>query len=350
MAYSLNSKIRNLKPYDPIQGTYRIRLDANESFRQPPKEILSKISDVVAKIEYNRYPDPYAEELCHAFADFYQIDPVNVMAGNGSDELISIINEAFLMKGESVMTLSPDFSMYRFYCGIGETKCFEYQKKDDYSVDIDELIRMVNDYKIRMLIFSNPCNPTSKGIKRDDIRRLVQSVDALVVLDEAYMDFWNQSMLCEAENYDNLIILKTCSKAIGMAGIRLGFAIANQTLIRTLKAVKSPYNVNIVSQKIGTLLLREEKWINSCIQELVASKNALYDKLKRVESNNMNRMTVYNSATNFIFIKISDGEKVFENLMKQGIAVRCFGNYLRITAGTLEENEDFITAFETALQ
>lgn len=350
MGYNVNSKIKNLKPYDPIQGSYRIRLDANESFRQPPKEILSKISNAVVDVAYNRYPDPYAEELCQAFSDFYQIDSKNVMVGNGSDELISIINAAFLMKGESVMTLSPDFSMYRFYCGINETKCFEYQKASDFSVNIDNLIRMVQDNKIRMLIFSNPCNPTSMGIKREEIRHLIHSVDALVVLDEAYMDFWDQSMLGEAEKFDNLIILRTCSKAIGMAGIRLGFAVAGQKLIHSLKAVKSPYNVNTVSQKIGTIILHQQDWLRSCTREITASKDALYQMLKHVESNHKGRFIVLQGVTNFVMIKISGGEKTYQSLLKQGIAVRCFGDYLRITAGTMAENEEFIRAFEEALQ
>lgn len=349
MAYSVNAKIRNLKPYDPIQGNYRIRLDANESFRQPPKEIMDKIKDAAASVAYNRYPDPYADELCHAFADFYHIDPENVMAGNGSDELISILSGAFLMKGEGVMTLSPDFSMYRFYCGINETKCYEYQKNPDFTVNVDDLIRMVQDYKIRMLIFSNPCNPTSLGLRREEVRHLIRSVDALVVLDEAYMDFWDQSLLEEVENYDNLIILKTCSKAIGMAGIRLGFAVANPTLIRSLKAVKSPYNVNAVSQKIGTVILKKKEWLQTCLQEILASKRALYTMLKRMVSNHEDHITVIDGVTNFVMIQISDGERVYQNLLKQGIAVRCFGNYLRVTAGTMEENEDFIRAFEAAL-
>lgn len=349
MAYVLNEKIRELKPYDPVNGDYHIRLDANESFREPPARIISKITEAAAEIPYNRYPDPFASELCQNFAKFYNVDAANVTAGNGSDELISIINSAFLMKGDTVMTLSPDFSMYKFYCSINETKCVEYQKQPDFSIDIDKLIFLIKEYNIKMLIFSNPCNPTSKGIKREEIRRLIRGVGALVVLDEAYMDFWDQTMLGEVESYDNLIILRTCSKAFGMAGIRLGFAVANSALTNSLKAVKSPYNVNIFTQKAGTIILSEQEWVHSCTNEIVKSKDELYAMLKRVEKNNSNKMTVYDSVTNFILIKMSESLRVFNSLLRAGIAVRYLGDYLRVSAGNTEENIEFIKNFKNII-
>lgn len=349
MPYSLNSKIRNLVPYEPIVGTYPVRLDANESFLTPPPELLSKIKDSVASISFNRYPDPYAQELCQAFADYYSISAENVMAGNGSDELISLLLGAFLMKGEGVMTLSPDFSMYRFYGGISEAKCVEYHKRKDFSVDIDDLIQTIKQNEIRMLIFSNPCNPTSLGLKREDIRRLVSSVDSLVVLDEAYMDFWDQSMLGEVNNYDNLIILRTCSKFIGMAAARLGFAVANRTLIRALKAVKSPYNVNAVSQNVGTVVLNEKAWLQSCLKEIIQSRDSLVVSLQELEAAKTGRIKVLDPVTNFVMIQMSDSETVYQTLLEQGIAVRCFEGSLRVSAGSKQENEKFLKAFTAAL-
>jgi histidinol-phosphate aminotransferase len=227
MAYEVNEKIRELVPYQPITGNYRIRLDANESFLVPENEILKAIQKDAVSVAFQRYPDPIAQELCEAFAKAYNVNVENVVAGNGSDELISLLFSSFLMKGECAVTLSPDFSMYSFYCGIAEGQNKEFKKRDDFSFSIDDLIDFVNKNKARMLIFSNPCNPTSLGVKREEIRKLVSSVNALVVLDEAYMDFWDQSMLSEVNQYDNLIILRTCSKAIGAASLRLGFAVSN---------------------------------------------------------------------------------------------------------------------------
>lgn len=349
MPYVVNAKIRDLEPYQPVQGDYRIRLDANESFLQPPPALLARIGSEAASVAFNRYPDPLAEELCRAFAGFYGIDPADVAAGNGSDELISLLISAFLMKGECVTTLSPDFSMYWFYGGISETKCRVYPKKQDFTVDIDDLIRDVNESGTRMLIFSNPCNPTSLGLKREEIRRLVCSVDALVVLDEAYMDFWDQSLLGEERNFDNLVILRTCSKAAGMAALRLGFAVANPKLIRFLKAVKSPYNVNAVSQQIGTLLLREKEWLDSCRKEIIASRDAIFAGLKQFEKERPGRLCVFDTVTNFVTIGLRDSAAVSAKLKEYGIAVRCFDGFLRVTAGSKQENDEFLWTFSKIL-
>ncbi len=345
MTYRLNEKIRGLQPYDPITGNYPIRLDANESFQPIPSCVASKILEAAAFMPYNRYPDPLAAELCKSFASYHKINAENVTAGNGSDELISVICSAFLMKGDVMMILSPDFSMYHFYSTIMETKCIEYQKNLDLTIDVDGLIAAVNQNNVKMIIFSNPCNPTSLGLKRAEVRRLITCVNALVVLDEAYMDFWNESLLDEADSYDNLIILRTCSKAFGMAGIRLGFAVANFTLTNALRAVKSPYNVNLLTQKIGSIVLNEQDFIHTAIAEIIASKENLYSEIKRIEGTHENIMHVYPSVTNFVFIKMGKAEEMYHALLKAGIAVRFMGGFLRITAGSGEENAELIRAF-----
>lgn len=349
MPYVLNSKIRELKPYDPIQGRYPVRLDANESFCKPPAELLARITEAIASIDFNRYPDPYAKELCRSFADYYGVGADNVTAGNGSDELISVIMGSFVQKGESVMTLSPDFSMYRFYSSMNETKCVEYQKAPDFSVGVDELVSLVKNYDVRLLIFSNPCNPTGRGICREEMRRLVHSVDALVVLDEAYMDFWDQSLVGETENYDNLIVLRTCSKLFGMAAARLGFAVANPSLTGAIRAVKSPYNVSACTQKIGSIVYREREWIASCLREIRKSQAELFTVLCSMGKSHGDRMTVFDSVTNFTFLRAAQAGKIYEELLDSGIVVRRFGDYLRITAGTHEENMVLIKQMERIL-
>lgn len=347
--YQLNEKIRDLKPYDPISGDYAIRLDANESFLPLPDSVLTKMADVVQKIPYNRYPDPLASALCQSFAEAYCLRPELVTAGNGSDELISMICSAFLMRGERAMTVEPDFSMYRFYAALSEAEVVCFHKDDDLKVDVDALIRTACEQKVRLLMFSNPCNPTSLGLKREDIRKLVRSVPALVVLDEAYMDFWDQSLLQEVEAYDNLLILRTCSKALGMAGIRLGFAIANPTITNALRAVKSPYNVNTLTQTLGVLALSEQAWEQTAREEILASKHTLYRRMKELELQYPGEMRLFESCTNFVFVKMKRSKAVFEALLQKGIAIRFMGDYLRITAGTPAENTAFLTAFEEAL-
>ena len=198
--YELNEKIRDLTPYDPITGTYPIRLDANESFLSLPEELRARIGEAAACAAFNRYPDPLASELTSAFADFYEISPDLVTVGDGSDELLSLLCNAFLMKGESMMVLPPDFSMYAFYASIAEARVVTCPKRAYLTIDVDAVIEKAREENVRLILFSNPCNPTSTGLSREDARRLIRSGSALVVLDEAYMDFWDQSLLQEEES------------------------------------------------------------------------------------------------------------------------------------------------------
>ena len=254
--YTLNEKIRDLEPYEPIAGEYKIRLDANESFLCLPESVMASALHAMMRVELNRYPDPTAKDLCAAFAKSYKVKPACVAAGNGSDELINVIFQSFLMKGETYATLTPDFSMYDFYGYVSECRGIEIKKDENFTIDIDKVIETCNNENVKLLIFSNPCNPTSVGLTRETVRKIIRGVSALVVLDEAYMDFWNESMLGEFENYDNLLILKTCSKAFGLAALRVGFAVGNEKLVRAIKAVKSPYNVNTCSQKMAEAVLK----------------------------------------------------------------------------------------------
>ena len=158
MAYTLAPKTEALTPYDPVEGEYRVRLDANESFLLPTDADREKMAQAAAETALNRYPDPLATRLCEAFAARYQVKPALVTAGNGSDELISIILSTFLQKGEKVLTLSPDFSMYAFYTSITETPCITLPKKPDMTVDVTAVIDTIRREGVRLLIFSNPCS------------------------------------------------------------------------------------------------------------------------------------------------------------------------------------------------
>ncbi len=350
MSYLLCEKIRNLKPYDPIEGEYKIRLDANESYFVPDEALRQEMAQAAAAVAFNRYPDPYAAELCEAFAKLYGIPASSVTAGNGSDELISLICGSLLQKGDKLLTLSPDFSMYRFYGEIFENPVTVFEKNADFSVDIDRLIAYIRENKIAALIFSNPCNPTGKGLTKEEARKLISSVDALVVLDEAYMDFWDQSLLQEVLNYDNLIILKTCSKAIGMAALRVGFAVTGPALTTALKAAKSPYNVNSVSQAMAACILKKKELLESCRKALVASAAELQGMLSALAENFPVLEQVYPTCTNFVFIRSEKSREIHKALLKRSIAVRCFGGYLRITAGSPSENRAVVEALEDILK
>lgn len=345
MAYALNRKIKDLEPYEPISGTYRIRLDANESPFSYTQEIKEKIGEAVKNIDYNRYPDPMAEELCTAFAEFYGVNKNLVTAANGSDELISIIETAFLMKGEKLLFIAPDFSMYKFYSSVCEVECVQIFKDESLVVSPEEIIENIKKSSAKCVIFSNPCNPTGQGIKREDMRKIISSVDALVVDDEAYMDFWDESLLKETENYDNLIVLRTASKALGSAGLRLGFAVANEKITKAIKAVKSPYNVNSVSQKIGSIIYREKEYFKNSLASIVCNRELLYNGLKDCRRFSED-FIVFPSVANFVFIKTGLALDIWKYLLSRSVAVRYMGDYLRISAGTREETETVLKEIE----
>ena len=347
--FQLNEKVKNLTPYEPISGTYEIRLEANESFLTFPKEIEDEMVDALRNSALNRYPDPMATKLVKGFADYFSVNPDCVTAGNGSDEIISVIMNAFLQKGDKILTLEPDFSMYRFYAEIAECDSVRYQKDENLDVNIDDVIALAKKENVRIVIFSNPCNPTSRIVTKDDVRKLINSVDSLVVLDEAYMDFaGDESLLGEFKNYDNLIILKTCSKALGSAALRLGFAVANKTLTNVIRAVKSPYNVNSVSQALGEVLFAHPDYIDNCIETVVNSRKELYSALKEMNSDKIEM--IYETHTNFVFMKVKNAKFVFEKMKDNSIIIRNMGDYLRITAGTQYENEKMLETFKKVLE
>ena len=341
--YKLTEKLEQLEPYDPIQGEYEIRLDANESFIKTEYE---SIIQGLKNIDLNRYPDPYAKKLIQTYCDFYGINPDLVTAGNGSDELISIITACFLQKNEKVLCFSPDFSMYAFYSALYELDVITVQKRSDLTIDVDDAIEKINTENIKAVLFSNPCNPTSLGLKKTEVIKLIRSVNALVVLDEAYMDFWDEkeSLLKETEEFDNLIVLRTCSKALGMAALRLGFAVSNCKITEKLRAAKSPYNVNTLTQSVAEYLLHDKQAAAEHIELCKAAKKELFDGIK--ELNIPYFEVIYPSVTNFVFIKTTSAREIFDYLLSKSIAVRYMGNYLRITAGSREENKAVLSALK----
>ncbi len=347
--FTLNEKVKSLTPYEPISGTYEIRLDANESFLTVPKRIEEEMVVALRTTALNRYPDPNAARLVKGFANYFKVDENCVTAGNGSDEIISVIMNAFLQKGDKILTLEPDFSMYRFYAEIAECQCVKYQKDENLDINIDDVITMANDENVRIVIFSNPCNPTSRIVTKNHVRKLVNNTDALVVLDEAYMDFAeDESLLNEFQNYDNLIILKTCSKALGSAALRLGFAVCNKTLTNVIRAVKSPYNVNSVSQALGEVLFSHPDYIDECIETVVNSRKELYSAICEIKSDKIEK--IYETHTNFVFMKVKNAKEIFNKMKENSIIIRNMGDYLRITAGNDYENKKMLEAFKKVLE
>lgn len=348
--FELNEKIRDLTPYDPITGSFSVRLDANESFLPLPDDVRQELGQIASSLDYRRYPDPLAKDVCAAFGAYYGVDPACVAGGNGSDELISILMNSFLQPGDAVITALPDFSMYGFYAHLAGGREVSVQKDDSLRFPTDAVIETAKRENARMIVFSNPCNPTGQGLPKNDVRRLLQAVpETLVVLDEAYMDFWDESMLPEATKYDNLLILRTCSKAFGGAAVRLGFVVGPERLVRAVRAVKSPYNLNSFTQAAGTVLLSRRDAEKAAIETIKASTHALHEALCRLAEAYPVLEKVYDTCCNFVLIRTGAADTLHRGLLQKGIAVRRFPGYLRITAGSEEENQAVTAALQELL-
>ena len=338
-------KLSSVEPYAVDTGVYKARLDANESFIALPEYIREKISKALASFDYNRYPDPNATKLKEAFCDYYGLKSENVGVGNGSDEVISLLMNCFLDAGSGVLTFTPDFSMYAFYANLAGMKVVSCPKKEDFSIDFVTAEKAVKENNVKMVIFSNPCNPTGRIEKKEDIQKLAAACpDTIFVVDEAYMDFASvknaESFLNETENYSNIVVLKTLSKALGAASLRLGFIVADKAFADMFFAVKSPYNVNGVSQIIGEILLREKDFLDECTEKLSKSAQEL-----RREIIEKGFGSPYETYTNFVFYTDENAEGKQKFLRENGVLIRKFGisgGALRITAGNEEENRAVI--------
>ncbi|MDR1927895.1 MAG: histidinol-phosphate aminotransferase family protein [Oscillospiraceae bacterium] len=353
MAYQINEKVRSLTPYDPIEGDYPIRLDANESFLPITQEERAALQAAAERVDLRRYPDPLARRLCTAAGEYYGVLPEFITAGNGLDEILSLLASAFLPKGSRLLCFECDFSMYAFYGCLAEADCVRLPRRADYSIDVAALLAALEASRPALLLFSNPCNPTSLVLPRGDIRRIIRAAEksnTLVALDEAYMDFSNQSLLGEFAQYDNLVLLRTCSKAAGLAGLRLGFAFAGHALTKTLRAVKSPYNVGALTQAAGEALLKNGERLQSAIAQIKRSRAALSQGLRKLAVQFPGRLAVVGDEANFVFVQMECAQAAFEALKGKGIIVRCFGAALRITAGSAEENAALLSNLELFLR
>ncbi|MBR5453184.1 MAG: histidinol-phosphate transaminase [Clostridia bacterium] len=342
-------KIAKLDEYIPDNGKYDIRVDANESPFLPSDEMKKDMEKAFSCLAFNRYPDSEASCLKSAFADAYGLDADCVVAGNGSDELISVITATFLSPGDKVLVVLPDFSMYEFYSKICGAEVVRYEKHSDFSVDFDDISRRIKDEDIKMVIFSNPCNPTGRAYDRKSIDKFLDSADTLVVVDEAYMEFCtgDSSVLSEYNGRDNLIVLKTLSKAFGLAAMRCGFAVGNRELITAIKKVKSPYNVNSATQAVAAAVLSHMDEIKANTAVMIAQRQRIEKELTMLSEKYS--FKVYKSDTNFVFAHIGEkSREIYSYLVSRSIKIRLMGEYLRITASYPEETDRVMSALTDA--
>ena len=314
---------------EQIQGQY-IRLNANES-----NSIFSKgeIIDMLLSLQldnFNRYPDTSTKELRKAYGKFIGYSYRNILAGNGSDQLIGVVISSYINKGDKILTLQPDFSMYDFYASLNEGQLVKLDigKKGKFAVK--DLIALGKKESPKMIIFSNPNNPTGYELSVEEIEELLSNFRNIKILvDEAYIEFGGESALNLIEKYENLYITRTMSKAWGIAALRIGFVISNEKNIKELESFMVPYSINSISQE-NIEIIKDER-------------NRLYKAFKELENLQKNKIKFYKSQGNFIFARSKYKQQLKEALEEEGIIIRYFkDDSFRITIGKREENDQVL--------
>ena len=325
-------EIKDLKAYEVINRDYRLKLDANEGI-----DWLDGL---------NRYPLDKCDKLREKLGEMLGKTTDEILIGNGSSELIELMMKTYLEAGEKVVSFSPSFSMYKIFTIIHKGIYADYPLDNMEKLNVEGFIDFAKKENAKLVIISNPNNPTGSVISRGDINKILKSLDAMVILDEAYIEFSDYPKFDNNEDLKNLVILRTFSKAFGLAGIRLGYMIANKESIGYINRIRSPYNVNALTQEIGLKALENDSIIRDNIERVKRERKRMSNFLEE------NDIRPFKSGANFLFFKTS--KNIFDALWEKHILIRRFAGELegfyRLTIGSPEENDLVIKTIEEEIR
>lgn len=337
----IRDNIKALKPYSSARDEYKdassnmVFLDANEN---PYNNGV------------NRYPDPQQSNLKNVLAQQKGISKDNILLGNGSDEVLDLILRVFCEPNkDKIITLPPTYGMYEVLANVNAVDVIKINLSESFQPKVDDILNSADQYS-KILFLCSPNNPSGNSFNIKNVERLLLNFNGIVVIDEAYIDFSDQkSWLSRLEEFPNLIITQTLSKAYGLAGIRLGICFASQEIISVLNKIKPPYNINELTQQKALERLSIPEDVKNEIQNILQQRNWLAEKLKNIAFVEI----IYPSDANFVLVKVDNAIKRYDQLIQKGIVVRnrtnqpgC-ENCLRFTIGTKTENEKLITTLKT---
>jgi histidinol-phosphate aminotransferase len=335
----LRKNIEALTPYssarDEFSGSASVFLDANEN----PYDT-----------GYNRYPDPYQQEVKKRIAEIKGVQAGQIFLGNGSDEPIDLLFRAFCNPGiDNVVAIEPSYGMYTVSAGINDVEVKKVLLTENFELDSQKLLNAANE-KTKLVFLCSPNNPSGNLLSKTEMINILGNFNGLVVVDEAYIDFApGESLLPELEKYPNLVILQTFSKAWGLAGIRLGMAFASPEIIDILNKIKYPYNINQLTQERVMQSLQKAEEKESWVKTIIAEREKLAKELRKLPF----AQKIYPSDANFLLVKMEGAREKFEHLMNEGVIVRdrskvtLCENSLRITVGSPEENRELLKKLES---
>lgn len=334
----------NLTPYSSARDEFmhqaEVYLDANEN----PFDN-----------GFNRYPDPYQQAVKKRLSQIKGINSKNILIGNGSDEVLDLLFRAFCEPGlDNVVSHNPSYGMYQVLAEINNVEIRKVNLDNGFRLDGDKMTKTA-DQNTKIFFICSPNNPSGNLLNKQEIKKILDLDQGLVVIDEAYIDFADgESWLSELENYSNLIVCQTLSKAWGLAGLRIGICYASEEIIKVLNAIKPPYNVNVLSQKEALKTLEDEGNFSSNLSIILREKEKMIAALEGIKC----IQQIFPSDANFLLVRVSDSKNLYDYLIDRQIIVRNrskeFGceDCLRLTIGTPEENKkliDEIRAFDEGL-
>jgi histidinol-phosphate aminotransferase len=335
----IRPNIESLLAYKVKEIPCKVKLDANESpygFKYGSK--------VLKSIETNRYPDPEAKTLKKLISRYFAVKPENILQGNGSDELIYYLVTTF---GGPVLYPIPTFSMYGIITqAIGE-KRIEIPLDEEFDLDLEKILKAIKMQKPKLIFLSSPNNPTGNCFSSERMLRIIESTSSLsiVVVDEAYQPFASdKGFMPLLKDFENLVIMRTLSK-IGLAGLRVGFLIADRKIINEVNKVRLPFNLNSISQALAVEAMKNRKVLKSYIKSIISDRERLFNEMRKIKG-----IKPYPSEANFILFKTENPDTIYQGLLKKGVLIRNMKGVadgcLRVTVGKLGENRIFLNALK----
>jgi len=325
------------------------RFDLNTS-PYTPTHWLKKLASELEMVAVNRYPDTSYRALRKKLSSYLGVGEDCFVVANGGDEAFDIISKAFLDVGSEVVISSPSYSMFRIVSELMGARVVYVRRKEGFADDVDELIKAVND-KTRLIFLCNPNNPTGNAVERSDLLRILNECDVGVVVDEAYQEYGGESFVKLTEKYSNLMVVRTFSKAFGLAGARLGYIVACEETTRMLNKVRPPNSVDVITLKLAEFALEDVDWVRLKVRETLVERDRLISEISKLRG-----VKVYPSVANFFLIELveRDRDEVYTDMLKRGFVLRrlddpALRRCLRISVGLPEDNDALLEALREVL-
>jgi histidinol-phosphate aminotransferase len=345
--------VRAEKPYlVPGARPVSVKLNQNESPFDLPPSLKRELLEAFFQIDFNRYPSEQPARLIQAIESHCGVESGSVLVGNGSNELTYTLGMCFVEDGDPVITPTPMFALYESMIRLHGGRPVRVECTDDYRVDTDAVIAAIEKHQPKLTILATPNNPTGLAISKKDIDRIVRASDGFVVIDEAYHEFNPEgSSLDLLMRYPNVIILRTLSKAFGLAGLRLGYLVARPEVVSEMMKSRLPFMVDRMAEQVGLLMLRHQDLIRDRVEQIKVYTATLHEALSEFKG-----VEVLPTDTNFILFRTShDPAALLGQLADKDVLVRNMGGYkqlegfLRVTSGTPSENKAFLDALTSIL-